>query len=130
MHWPKGFGFDDKYFDQLTSEQRRAEMRDGFPRYVWFLPPGKRNEGLDLKVYSVAAWEIHKYHMRPNMEKLAAEMEARAAEPREGGEQEKKPAPAKEYQLKPHVEPKPEQEKPKPRAFVPRRKGGFVGGWK
>lgn len=129
LHWPKGFGFDDKYFDQLTSEQRRAEMRDGFPRYTWFLPPGKRNEALDLKVYSVAAWEVHKYHTRPNLEKLSAEMEARAKDEPQGDAPK-----AKDYVLRPPPEAKPEIAPPKPkpalRPALPRRRGGFVGGWK
>ena len=128
LHWPRGFGFDDKYFDQLTSEQRRAVLRNGFPRHEWFLPAGKRNEGLDLKVYAVAAWEIHKYHTRPNLEKLSAEMEAKA---KDNPESE---SPAKEYVLKPAKEIKTEPAtptKPEPkRAFVPRRSGGFVNGWK
>lgn len=122
LHWPRGFGFDEKYFEQLTSEQRRAVMKNGFPRHEWFLPAGKRNEALDLKVYSVAAWEVHKYHTRPNLEKLAAQMDALAKEHK--AEAEEKPRPAE--QPKPALQAQPA----KARQPMPRPRGGFVNGWR
>jgi phage terminase large subunit GpA-like protein len=50
---------DEEYFDQLTSE-RLVIKRDkaGYPRQQWQLMPDKRNEALDGKVYSLAAYTI------------------------------------------------------------------------
>mgnify|MGYP003325282317 CR=1 FL=1 len=124
MHWPAGFGYDNAYFEQLTAEQRRTIFHNGFPRSEWFLPNGKRNEALDLRVYNLAAWDAHKYHTRPNLEKLSADMAEKNSAP--------KPAePPKEYQLK-APEPQPEIQAHKPAPVIPRvrRGGGFVGGWK
>ncbi len=126
FHWPAGFGFDPAYFEQLTSEQRRITYHNGFPRHEWFLPAGKRNEALDLRVYNLAAWDAHKYHTRPNLEKLAARIQAG---------QEKQEAP-KEYALNPEQdkptepphESKPVAPKPAPRPLVPRR-SSFVSKW-
>jgi phage terminase large subunit GpA-like protein len=91
----------------------------------------KRNEALDLRVYNLAAWDAHKYHTRPNLEKLSAAMDKRA---QESPTDEPKP---KDYQLKPAAPtaapPNPEPEKPapvKPKPFVKRKPGGFVGGWR
>ncbi len=129
-HWPQGFGFDAQYFEQLTAEQRRTVFHNGFPRHEWFLPASKRNEALDLRVYNMAAWDAHKYHTRPNLEKLSAAMEKRAAEARPD-----EPS-AKEYQLRPAEPiPAPKQEPdkpPAPKAKAPakRKPGGFVGGWR
>ena len=125
LHWPQGFGFDAAYFEQLTSEQRRTVYQNGFPRHEWFLPGAKRNEALDIRVYNFAAWEAHKYHTRPNLEKLAEEMEA-------NGTKAQEPLP-KEYQLKPSpaVPPaKPAPPAPTPqRPLVPKRPGGFGNGF-
>lgn len=48
-------GFDDDYFEQITSE-RRAEVkkRGGAREFRWVLPPGKRNEVLDTANYAEA----------------------------------------------------------------------------
>jgi phage terminase large subunit GpA-like protein len=80
FHWPRGFGFDPSYFEQLTSEQSKTIYQRGFPKRVWILPSGKRNEALDVRVYNLAAWAVHQYHKRPNLERLAAEMEKRGRE--------------------------------------------------
>lgn len=130
LHWPQGFGFDAAYFEQLTSEQRRTVYQNGFPRHEWFLPGAKRNEALDIRVYNFAAWEAHKYHTRPNLEKLAEEMEA-------NGTKAQEPLP-KEYQLKPSPAAPPA--KPAPPAPTPQRPlvqnrpgsfgNGFAAGWR
>ena len=54
-HYPTARGLD--YFDQLTAERKRTIYSKGHPTYYWFLPEGKRNEALDLSVYSLAALE-------------------------------------------------------------------------
>ena len=77
FHWPRGFGFDPSYFEQLTAEQSKTVYHRGFPKRVWVLPPGKRNEALDTRVYNLAVWAVHLYHKRPNLDRLAKEMAAR-----------------------------------------------------
>lgn len=130
FHFPQGFGYDAAYFEQLTSEQRRTVFQNGFPRHEWFLPSGKRNEALDIRVYNLAAWDAHKYHNRPNLEKLAAEMQANADKSKPAAPTTERRELPKEYQLKPPaVEPTAPPEKPKPRPFVPRTGGGFAN-WK
>ena len=44
-------GFDEEWFKQLVSETVDSDGK-------WHLPPGKRNEALDLKVLSLAALDI------------------------------------------------------------------------
>ena len=67
MHFPKGFGYDDEYFAQLTAESVHTIYRKGVSIREW-KKDRERNEGLDLRVYTLAAIEI----LRPNMQKLAA----------------------------------------------------------
>lgn len=52
-HFPTGR--ENAYFDQITSEIVKTEYQKGFPHRVYILPPHRRNEGLDLRVYSYAA---------------------------------------------------------------------------
>lgn len=47
---------DQAYFDQLTSEVVKRKRTRGYPVRVYELPPGKRNEALDLRVYAYAAF--------------------------------------------------------------------------
>lgn len=48
---------DQTYFEQLFSERKLTRYSRGFPIHWWHLPSGKRNEALDLSVYSMAALE-------------------------------------------------------------------------
>jgi phage terminase large subunit GpA-like protein len=55
VHFPIGIPFDAEYFAQLTSEVVRTRYNEGRPYRVWVLPPGIRNEVLDVSVYCLAA---------------------------------------------------------------------------
>lgn len=55
IHFPVGQGVDDRYFEQLKSEQVVTRKKEGRPYRVWVLPSGKRNEALDCAVMSLAA---------------------------------------------------------------------------
>lgn len=57
-HFPNGRGYDGEYFAQLTSEERVIRFKRGFPYRCWILPPGRANEGLDLKCYNLATLAI------------------------------------------------------------------------
>lgn len=54
MHFPKGHGYDERYFRQLTSERRRLRYAHGKPYYI-FEAGDRRNEPLDIRVYALAA---------------------------------------------------------------------------
>lgn len=60
-------GYDETYFQGLTSEQRVLRMHKGRPRHEWVKRPGTRNEPLDCRNYATAALEI----LNPNLEALA-----------------------------------------------------------
>lgn len=52
-HFP--VGRDHIYFDQMTAEQIETKYVKGFATRVYVLPPNRRNEALDLRVYAYAA---------------------------------------------------------------------------
>ena len=62
-----GFGYDDEYFEGLTSEKRRIKYTMGKARIEWVKKSGARNEPLDIRKYATAALEI----LNPNLEILA-----------------------------------------------------------
>jgi phage terminase large subunit GpA-like protein len=55
MHYPKGYGYDERYFRQLTTEKRRLRYAHGKPYYIYEAKAGQRNEPLDIRVYALAA---------------------------------------------------------------------------
>ena len=66
LHFNEG-NCDEDYFSQLTAEKQITKHVAGYPRKVWVLVAGRRNEMLDCEVYAYAAKEL----INPNMEKLA-----------------------------------------------------------
>lgn len=68
MHFP--MPRDEEYFRQLTSEQLMTKYYKGHPRKEWILPPGMRNEALDITVYALAAL----YIINPDIDRLAARL--------------------------------------------------------
>jgi len=59
-------GYDEKYFEGLTSETKVTRMVKGRPKTEWKVKTGTRNEPLDCRVYNIAAIEI----LNPNFEEL------------------------------------------------------------
>ena len=59
-------GYDEKYFEGLTSEVRVTRMVNGRPKTEWKLKSGTRNEPLDVRVYNIAALEF----LNPNFDAL------------------------------------------------------------
>lgn len=109
MHYPRGQGFDEEYFRQLTAEVSRTTYARGFPKRV-YEKVRERNEALDLRVYGMAALDI----LKPNFAAIQRGLQ-----------------PSK----KPPEQPPPTEPiaplSPKPRPFrPPRMSGGFVGGWR
>lgn len=129
QHFPlddEKFGPD--YFDQLTAEQCVTEYdKRGFPKRVWKLPKGRRNEALDLKVYAKGLRKIYLYHRRPNLKALAEQL----AEPANPDADQDTPT-ARDYYLTKQEKTKAPtaraQQKAK-RAARP-RKSGFANRWK
>lgn len=107
---------DQEYFDQLTAEKRETKYIKGRPRMVW-VQTRKRNEALDCRVYSMAAFLI----LKPAIAALRKRLTP-------------KPTAAREP-VAPKVEPKVLHEERVPETVVPkkriarRRSGGFVTGW-
>jgi phage terminase large subunit GpA-like protein len=54
MHYPVGHGYDDRYFNQLTTERRVPKYKNGRLYYV-YSASNRRNEPLDIRVYALAA---------------------------------------------------------------------------
>ena len=54
MHFPKGYGYDARYFKQLTSERRYQRYSHGRAYYI-YEAGDRRNEPLDIRVYALAA---------------------------------------------------------------------------
>ena len=54
IHFP--MSLDDDFYRQLTSEKHVTRYdKSGQPKREWVLPSGRRNEGLDCMVYTLAA---------------------------------------------------------------------------
>jgi phage terminase large subunit GpA-like protein len=112
-HFPQGQAYDDEYFAQLTSEEKRSKYEKGVLQGTYYKKIRARNEALDLKVYNLVAYAI----LNPNMTALANQRGASKA-PLEA------PVAAVHHDLL-----------PTPAAFAARpargfRRGGFTGGWK
>jgi phage terminase large subunit GpA-like protein len=80
-HYPKSKdgsdaqGFNEEYFQQLTSEKCTFRYVRGMPKEEWVVEIGKRNEAFDCAVYAFAALENFAGYTRPNdlLERLAKE---------------------------------------------------------
>lgn len=119
-HFPKGHGYTQEYFEQLTAEVLKTSFKYGFP-VQHYEKVRDRNEALDRRVYVLAALDILKPNflainktlakqpIRVNPAVTAADVVAAVDQLRAEAAPEAKPAPL-----------------PKP----PRPPGGFVGRWK
>ena len=54
-HFPE---YSEDYFKQLTAERLIVRTVRGYPRPVWELEHGRRNEALDCRVYNMAAFDM------------------------------------------------------------------------
>lgn len=113
-HFPNAEQYDEEYFAQLASEERRTKYDKGVAQGFYYKKVRARNEALDLKVYNLAALTI----LNPNLQALAEAMKEQIA---------KRTAPAKPQPVTEIDQlPKAVQRRP----FMPQRGGGWVGGWK
>jgi phage terminase large subunit GpA-like protein len=79
IHFPRGFGFDNEWFEQLTAERYTIKFRNGIAFRFWEnTRKNKENHALDLFVYAIAAF----FHCKANLDRLAKKIESRIkAEP-------------------------------------------------
>lgn len=89
MHFPIGFGYDDKYFQELTSERVVTKYTKGFPKRTYEKTAGQRNEALDMRVYFLALVDILQPNIGQLQEQLKRKPETKPEEhqpqPRRGG---------------------------------------------
>lgn len=57
MHFPRGHGYDERYYRQLTSERRMTRYSHGRPYFI-YESGERRNEPLDIRVYALAAHRL------------------------------------------------------------------------
>lgn len=75
----------DDYFDQLTSESCVVEVKNGQPRRVWKVEPGRQNHWLDCRIYNRAAAEALTLDSRSEADWLALQaVRYAAADPIQG----------------------------------------------
>jgi phage terminase large subunit GpA-like protein len=115
-HHPKREEYDEEFFAQLASEERRTKYDKGVQVGFYYKKTRTRNEALDLKVYNLAALAI----LNPNLPALAEAMQAQHAQQAKP----MKPAPITE------IDPLPPQLKKRFMNPPQRGRGGWVGGWK
>ena len=76
-HFPREY--DEEWFAQLTAEEVREVKKNGFTQRIWH-KTRPRNEALDIRVYSLACYEI----LNPSMRKIREQVEAAGAKARPG----------------------------------------------
>ena len=72
-HFPIGNGYDDEYFEQLTSEKAVTRVKNGQKQRVW-QKTRARNEALDVRVYSLSAF----INLNASLDQLAKSLKARS----------------------------------------------------
>jgi phage terminase large subunit GpA-like protein len=72
MHFPRGFGYDDDWFRQLTCERVVTKYTKGFPKRIYEKANGARNEALDMRVYWLALVDI----LQPDVGNLGEKLKA------------------------------------------------------
>jgi phage terminase large subunit GpA-like protein len=95
---------DADYFAQLTAERIVTKYQRGFPRRVWVKDPGKRNEGLDVRVYGICAF-TGLVSMGLDLEREAKRLDAIAAGMRANPGQAPAPQPSGRRLRSPGISP-------------------------
>jgi len=121
MHFPKGFGYDEEFFLQLTAEVLKTKYAHGFPTQ-FYEKTRDRNEALDLRVYWLACLDI----LKPNLSALSRKLKSSCISSEsvaKSDESEKENADAK-------TDMTPTQPSAPKKPFRPQRPGGFINRWK
>jgi phage terminase large subunit GpA-like protein len=80
-HFPDTY--DEEYFRQLTAEKKVTKYVKGFPRSEW-VKTRPRNEALDVRCYSVAAYAA----LNTNINKVADRLRLRGEQIRQEAKEE------------------------------------------
>ena len=104
-HFPISPDYDSEYFDQLTAEKAVTKAKAGVKTRVW-VKKRARNEALDIRVYSLAAF----VNLNANLDALAKQLKARSIDESRSTEPQKK--------------------NPMQAIMRPQRNSGFVNSWK
>jgi phage terminase large subunit GpA-like protein len=106
MHWPESdvSGYDERYFEMLTSERAVQKYQYGQPYTVFIKPSSStRNEALDIRVYNYAcavsinpSWEAYR-RMIDKMASREKYIEMKERDPNEEEDQPKKKAARKGF---------------------------------
>lgn len=75
MHFPAHYDVD--FFEQLTAERSEVRYTNGVAHRVWRCPPHRRNEKLDIRVYSLAVIALY----RPAWAAIRARLQAQLVTP-------------------------------------------------
>lgn len=131
IHFPRRPEYDEEHFKQLAAEEKRSQYERGVLVGYHYKKIRSRNEALDLMVYNLAAVALLNPHFAKLAEKQAAYVPqvelVTEDDPAEAGQPVAVATPASP--------PDPPVDKPEPTNFVkrynpPRRRGGFVQGWR
>lgn len=130
LHFPRRDGYDQEYFEGLTSEVKKPKYKPRSHVQIGYVyeKTRDRNEPLDLKVYNLAVFMMFNPDLKKRAAKLAAYVPELQFQTDAEAVMDAHPVAVLE-QTKP-VEP---QDKT---AFItkhqpnPRRRGGFVKGWR
>jgi phage terminase large subunit GpA-like protein len=122
-HFPDLATYDDEYFAQLASEEKRSKYERGVLQGTVYKKIRARNEALDLKVLNMAALAI----LNPNLKALAKQLPARTR-PITSPAAPVEPPPKPIYA--PPLHPRPAVDPFRTRARTPYRTGGFTKGWR
>jgi phage terminase large subunit GpA-like protein len=109
-------GFDEKYFNMLTAEERRLRYINGRPQIYYHLPPDTRNESPDLWVYFFGIMDILPPNVKAVNENLLRLQPSATT--------------SKDYVLKPTMEQSKKTAQQKPNATQEQRKSRVIGGRK
>ncbi len=112
-------GHDDEYFAQVTAEKAIRKKHRGFTRIEWH-KVRDRNEALDCKVYSYAAFV--------NLNPALAKIEARLLKKKETDDERAKPPESETVEKAEDDEDPPRSTRPRRRRRA-RRQDGFTGNW-
>lgn len=130
LHFPRRDGYDQEYFEGLTSEVKKPKYKPRSHVQIGYTyeKTRDRNEPLDLEVYNLAVFMMFNPDLKKRASKLAAyvpELPIQIESPSDTDQQE-------DSEMK---QDKPVETQDQP-AFVtkhqpnPRRRGGFVKGWR
>ena len=112
LHFPRGCGYTDEWFAQLTSEKVVTRYRNGYPYRIYVKDENARNEALDMRVYAINTLEV----LRPNLPEIKKLLELK---------REQKPTPGN-----PQSQPPPRRISLGGGGFVGGSWSGVGGGWK